>query len=136
MPTTDLVQRTAEALVAILDTNAGVVAITNRANGNIVPYDDLADAPTPIISYIDVTSAIAGGIGDTRRVIIQFTVAATTKAVANALLEAIENGLTTTNFYAAGLDAYMQDFLRRGTPGDTEEGYFSADMDVTLIVTK
>ena len=136
MPTTDIIQRTAEALVAILDTDAGVVALTGRANGNIVPFDDSADAPLPIISYIDVTGTIAGGIGDTRRVIVQFTVAGGTKAIVNAILEAVENALTTTNFYAVGLDAYMQNFLRRGTPGDTEEGYFSADMDVTLIVTK
>ena len=137
---TDIVQRTAEAIVAILDTNAPVVAITGRANGNIVPFDDLADAPLPIISYIDVTSATAGGIGDTRRVIIQFTVAGNTKAIANALLEAVENAFgLSSNFYAVGLDACLDPGsrpIRRGTPGDTEEGYFSADMDVTLIVTK
>jgi hypothetical protein len=136
MPTTDIVQRTSEAVVAMLDTAPDIVALTSRANGNVIPFDDLADAALPVIAYIDVTSAIAGGIGDTRRVILQFTAAGSTKAVVNALLEAVENNLTTTKFYAAGLDAYMQDFLRRGTPGDTEEGYFSADMDVTLIVTK
>lgn len=136
MPPTDIVQRTSDALVAILDTAPAVVAITGRANVNVVPFDDFADVTLPALAYIDITSAIAGGIGDTRRVIYQFTAGGSSKDVVNALLEAVENTLTAPNFYAAGLDAYMQDFLRRGTPGDTEEGYFSADMDVTLIVTK
>lgn len=139
MPTTDIIQRTSDALVAILDTNAAVVAITGRANVNIVPYDDIADVTVPILAYLDVTGANAGGIGDTRRVVFQFTAAASSKAIANALLEAVENGLTPQAFTAAGLDACIDPAnrpTRRGKPGDTEEGYFEADVDVTLIVTK
>lgn len=139
MPTTDIVQRTRNALVAILDTNAAVVAITGRANVNVVPYDDLAEIAVPILAYLDVTASNAGGIGDTRRVVIQFTAAAASEDVANALLETVENSLTPQAFTAAGLDACIDPEnrpMRRGKAGDTEEGYFEADVDVTLLVTK
>jgi hypothetical protein len=139
MPTTDLIQRVADALVAVLDTLTAMVALTSRPNGNVLPYDEFTDAALPAIAYLDVTGANAGGIGDTRRVVIQFTAAAGSKSVANALLEVVENALTPQAFTAAGLDACIDPDnrpTRRGKPGDTEEGTFEADMDVTLIVTK
>lgn len=138
MPT-DIIQRTTEAMVAALDTNSAIVAITGRANGNVIPFDDFGDATLPTIAYMDVTGANAGGIGDTRRVVYQFTAGAKSRSVANALLEAVENGLTPQAFTAAGLDACIDPEnrpSRRGKAGDTEEGYFEADVDVTLLVTK
>lgn len=134
----DVVQRVREAIVGILDTKAAIVALTGRANRNVLPFQKLADATVPVLAYFVVTANNAGGIGDTRRVVVQFTAAAVSESVANALLEAVENSLTAPAFaaLAAPLDAMTESWSRRGEVEVAEDGTFSADLDVSLIVTK
>lgn len=135
---TDLLQRVREAVVGVLDTNADIVALTGRARLNVLPYQKLADATVPVLAYFVVTGNNAGGIGDTRRIIVQFTAAAASESVANHLLEAVENHLNAPALaaLAAPLDAYAESFDRRGDPEMAEDGSVSADLDVSLIVTK
>jgi hypothetical protein len=125
-----------DAIVLVLDTNAAIVALTGRVNGNVIPFDDLGDAVIAGIEYSVISIVQIGGIGDTRRALITFTASAELKADANALLDAVERNLTCPAMLAVGLDAYPQEFSRTGIPGRASDGTSSANLDVTLIVTK
>lgn len=136
MPAADFVQAVKEAIVAALDTNSAVVALAGRANGNVIPFDDLGDPVIPSIEYMVVVATMIGGIGDTRRVLVTFNGNAELESDANALLDAVEKNLTCPALIAAGLDAYPELFSRSGVAGRASDGTSSAGMDVTLIVTK
>lgn len=132
----DFVQAIKEVIVAVLDTNAAVVALAGRPNGTVIPYDDLGDPVIPGIEYAVISIVQIGGIGDTRRALITFTASAELESDANALLDAVEKNLTCPNMAVAGLDAYPQEINRTGIPGRASDGTSSANLDMTLIVTK
>ena len=131
---TDLLQRVKEAIVAILDTAAGIVAITERPDGNIVPWKDLSDATLPVLAYFIVTANEIGGIGDTRQVDIQFTASASDDSVVNALLEQVELTFVEPAFAAQNLNAYVSSRSRQPSPD--EEDVQRGDLDISIIVTK
>jgi len=106
-------QVTIEAMVAILDAAPSIAALTGRELGNIVPLEDEADNPTPILVYEFVDMERTGGSGDTREVIIDLHAVGTTKALANALLDAAEQLLTQPALAARGLDACPLRVVRR-----------------------
>jgi hypothetical protein len=132
----DFVQDVKNAIVAVLDTHSAIVALAGRANGTVIPYDDLGDPVIPGVEYMVVVATMIGGIGDTRRVLASFTANAELESDANALLDVIEKNLTCPALIAAGLDAYPQEFSRTGIAGRASDGTSSAGMDVTLIVSK
>jgi hypothetical protein len=132
----DFVEAVKQAIVIVLDTNSAIVALAGRANGTVIPYDDLGDPVIPGIEYMVVVTTMIGGIGDTRRVLVSFTANAELETDANALLNAVEKNLTCPALIAAGLDAYPVEFSRTGVAGRASDGTSSASMDVTLIVTK
>jgi hypothetical protein len=125
-----------EAIVLVLDTLPAIVALTGRNNGNVIPFDDLAEPVVPAIEYFVIVTTQIGGIGDTRRALLTFTATAEGKDNANALLHEIEIGLNAVNLLAAGLDACPLEFTRTGIPGRASDGTSSASMDVVLIVTR
>lgn len=125
-----------EAIVAVLDTLPAIVALTGRSNGNVIPFEDLAEPVVPAIEYLVVTTVMIGGIGDTRRVLLTFMATAEGRDNANALLHEVEVGLNAVALSNAGLDAYPQEISRTGIPGRASDGTSSATLDVTLIVTR
>jgi hypothetical protein len=132
----DFVQTVREAVIAVLDTQSTIVALTGRANGNVIPFDDLGDVVVMGIEFMVVSAVMIGGIGDTRRVLLTFTASAPLEADANALLDLVEKKLTCPAMEAAGLDAYPEEFSRTGIAGRASDGTSSANLDVTLVVTK
>jgi hypothetical protein len=132
----DFVQDVRNAIVSVLDTNSTIVSLAGRANGTVIPFDDLGDPVIPGIEYMIVAVNMIGGIGDTRRVLATFTASAELESDANALLDAVEKNLTCPALIAAGLDAYPVEFARTGIAGRASDGTSSAGMDVTLIVSK
>lgn len=125
-----------EAIVAVLDTLPAIVALTGRSNGNVIPFDDLAEPVSPAIEYLVITTVEIGGIGDTRRAYVQFTASAEGKDAANALLHEVEVGLNAVNLLAVGLDACPMERTRTGVPGRASDGTSSATLEMTLIVTR
>ena len=142
MPTTDIEQRVREAIVAVLDTLPAIVALTGRASRNLVPDAIDDDIPLPAVVYHVIATTNAGALGDTREVTVQFTAVAATMAIANALLELVENTLNAPAFYALTppLDACAipgRDVRRPGDDLEDEGGTIkSALLDRTLLVTK
>jgi hypothetical protein len=90
---TDFLQLIRECLVSALDTAPLVVAVTGRANGNLIAWDDEAAELLPIVAY-RASATPSGGIGDERKVQITFRAVAETEALANELLGAVERSLT------------------------------------------
>lgn len=133
---TDLPQRVDEAIVVALDTKPALVALTGRANVNIVPWEDETAAPSVGLAFLDIATANWGGTGDTRRATRQISAFAPSKDKANALLEVVEKELTTPALQAAGLDAFVEGMIRRGAGGSSEEGTYVRHMDVTIVASK
>lgn len=133
---TDLPQRVDEAIVLALDTKPAITALTGRGSGNIVPWEDESVAQSTGLAYLDIDTATWGGTKDTRRANRQITAFADSRSKANALLEAVENNLTTTALQTAGLDAFVERIVRRGSGGSSEEGVFVRHMDVSIVATK
>ena len=142
MPATDLEQRIIEAIVAVLDLDAGVQAITGRLTGNILPWQDSEALTYPVLLYQVPTIDPYGGAGDTRLAEVQLTAVADGEgagATTRALLERVELGLTQPLLEAQGLDAAVIRSRRRGaTPeGSTgSRGTTRADIILTVYVTK
>lgn len=133
---TDLPQRVDEAIVLALDTKPAITAITGRGSANILPWEDEGEAFTLGLALLDIDTPTWGGVKDTRRANRQITAFAPSRAQANALLEAVENTLTTTALQTAGLDAFVERTVRRGGAGSSEEGTYMRHIEVAIIVTK
>jgi hypothetical protein len=125
---TDIVQKVREAIVTILDTHASIVAITGRANGNIVSWDTLADqSPTevPILAYLFVVARKLPADGDTREALFQLTADGPKESQRHELLGVVEQLLDQPAFLALAtpLDAFEVNSIRR-----------DFNLDVTLRV--
>lgn len=123
MPVTDLMQRLREAVVSILDGLGAVQAITGRSAGNVVAWDSLEDAPRPVLAYLLHSFAQVGESGDARDGVLQVTAVAEgngADAIVNALLEAVEQGLTAEALYAAGVDASPVRLVRHEVPSEVD----------------
>ena len=144
MATTDRVQRLREAIVAALDTREGIQDLTRQEAANVIPWKDaiidvFADETREgVIAYAVITATRGGlGLGDPRRCRVSFTAFARSEAVANALAEQVELGLTCVTLGALSppLDARVEDIVRQDSPPDAEDGVYSAIVDLTLVVT-
>lgn len=142
MASTDIEQRIVEAVVAILEADAGVQAITGRTLENILPWQDSEALTYPVLLYLVPTINPYGGAGDTRLAEMQITAVADGEgagATTRALLERVELGLTQPLLAAQSLDAAVIRSTRRGaTPeGSTgSRGTTRADIILTIYVTK
>lgn len=138
---TDLEDRTARALVAILNADAGVQAITGRTSGNVVAWKNANDAELPVIAFLFLDGEEIGGAGDNRFFNYQLTAIAEgdgARSMTAALMERIELGITEPLLAAQGLDACPLRRRRRSVPedGEASRGIERADIDLTLWVTK
>lgn len=146
-PPTDLLERCAIAVVAVLDSHAQIVAITGRANGNVLPWDVEDETELPVIAYRD-TIATRGGqapaTGDSREVMFLFSVVAATESEVNALLEVIEGGHAAPKVIWAPalaalnppLDGCFVNPVRRNVGWDSDADGYRKDLEYTLVVTK
>jgi hypothetical protein len=140
VPPTDIVQYAREAIVAALDTAPLVVAVTGRANGNVVAWDTLADdAPLPIAAYRITSAAPSGGLNDERKIQVTFRAVAETESAANTLLGAIEKSLTYPRLRdaAPALEAYRLYGEEDRVAADYDEDVEACigDFDAVLIAT-
>lgn len=123
MPT-DIIQRIREAAVSIVDGLAAVQAITGRSTENCVAWSSVDEATRPVVAYSIPVLAQQGESKDGRDGTIRFTaIAEGNDADANVqnLLEAIEQGLTATALFAAGVDGAPMS-LTRFLDDDFDEG--------------
>jgi hypothetical protein len=133
-----------EAVVAALDTRAGIVALTQQASANVVPWRDnleelLVPARHGLIAYHVVSANRGGGaIGDFRRLRVNCTAIARTESVANALCEQVELGLTCAVLAAlpTPLDARIEDVSRQPIPPDTRDAVHLAAIDLILVMKR
>jgi len=138
---TDIVQDTNEAVVAILNADAGIQAITNRTTGNVRPWKHVADEELPILLYHFVVGTEEGGSGDNRLFQYQITAYAkgpNTGSVVNNLLERVELGLTEPLLAAQGLDAAPMRRTRTAVviERDGTRELTRGDIDVEIWATK
>jgi hypothetical protein len=128
------------AIVAALDTAAALVALTGRASANVVAWDDLdAEGPFPVVAYQVVSMERSSMSGDSWRARVQFTAVASTEALANELIAAVDVSLTTSTLAALPqpLDACrlsIEEQLLAVSLDDVAE-LERADFDAILLVT-
>lgn len=131
----DLIQRAREAMVAVLDTNAAIVARTGRASGNLIDIEDGGEeSPLPILLY-EFQSDEPGPILGSRALHWQFHAAALSQGAANELVALVEPALTygALAALATPLDAYVERAERVAADTDRLQGVFLAALDLTLI---
>lgn len=136
---TDIIERAMIALVAVLDANVDIAAITGKANGNMTAWSQETPASIPVLAYRYVIATPGGmATGDTREVLWNFSAVAATESVANAMLEVVENILWAPVLAALNppLDGFMYHPVRRPIPWDSDADASRADLELTLIVTK
>src|SRR5688572_18440988 len=96
--TVDPIERLRESIFSVLNTHADIVALTGRSTHNVVPRSTSAFANTPVLTYFVVTAPEVAADGDTRRVTVQFTAAASDDPTVNALLHVVEEVLDIDAF--------------------------------------
>jgi hypothetical protein len=138
---TDKMQILREAIVQVLDTAAGIVALTGRADENIVAWDNVgeasdADRAAGIIAYQLVTSKEVAADANPFEVLVQFGAIAAEESIANELIGAIHLVFDAPAFLALvpPIDARVTGRARRFVPFDADEGLARADSDITLRV--
>ncbi len=123
MAATDVEQRLAEAVVAILTADSGVQTLAGRTTGLVVPQDGIAPAALPCLAYTLAATQEIGGTGDNRRVQLQLVAVAEgagADSVCRHLMERCEQALSWAAFQAQGLDAAI--LRRRRWPGPPVDG--------------
>ncbi len=137
----DIVQDCTEALTAIIGGAATVQTITGRTTKNCLSHntkDPLARLPVLLLAFLGGTQR--GGLGDTRTLRYQVTAFAkgnSADATANALIEAVENGVTQPALDALDVDGYVESMRRYRIGTGDEPGLTGrADLDLTLVIRK
>lgn len=133
----DIMQQVAEAIVGVLDRDQDVVEITGRPSINCVPYEDTTFNLLPIYDYFIVDGVQTGGLGDTRRVVVDIRASAESGLICNNMLRLAEEKLIAPRFAALGLDACQLDAKRRDVDvdPDEEQGVKTKLLELTLLVT-
>lgn len=146
-PPTDLIERAKIAVVAVLDANAQISAVTGRASGNMIAWATEGEAEQPVIAYratVGTRGGAAPANGDGREVMFLFSAIAETEPEANALLEIIEGGwlppaivwVTALAAQNPPLDGYFYNPVRRDIGWDSDVDGYRNDLEYTLVVTK
>jgi hypothetical protein len=146
-PITDLIDRAKIAVVAVLDTNPQIVAITGRNSGNVLPWDAEYETEQPVVAY-RATIATRGGnapaTGDSREIMFLFSAVAPTDSESLALLEVIEGGNAPPAIvWVLALAALPEPFdgcfvnpVRREVGWDSDADGYRNDLEFTLVATK
>lgn len=147
-PITDIVDRAKIAIVAVLDTHPQIVAITGRANGNLIPWDAETETEQPLVAY-RATVATRGGAapatGDSREIMFLFSAVGENESETLALLDVIEGGTDPAQdvVWSVALAALVPPFdgcfvnpVRREVGWDSDADGYRNDLEYTLIATK
>lgn len=138
----DKLQIVREAIVAVLDTRVEIVALTGRANENIVAWDNIgevsdADREAGIIAY-QVIPPVTEVSSDQNAMdlTVQFGAIAAEESKANEIISAIHQTFDAPAFLALvpPIDAHVTGRARRPVPFDADEELARADSDITLRV--
>ena len=137
---TDPVQQLSEAIVTVVDTDATIVALTTRANGNIVRWKRRKATAMPRLAYIVGPTDVAGGLGETYDVGGLLRAEAKSASEANALLRAAVALLTPMAFEALACDALVTDCTYDNPPDDqgdpaTDANAVIAEADLVVNLT-
>ena len=119
---TDVKQRLREAIVAVLDTHAAVVALTGRASGNIADWNAVDEQLRPGLLYHIVWLSENGESGEGWDARVQITAIAegnNADSIVEELLGVVREELDAPAMLAAGLDAAPLRWTR--TSGDTDD---------------
>ena len=141
---TDLVKR---AIVAIVDTDATIVTLCGRPNGNIAQGFLEARTAPPAILFQCIGFGQVGEDRDAREGLVQFTIVTDDDDIGGQILKRLEDILTAPNLYTAGIDAAPMLWQDRDDPSgpgsDSDEGphlrtrnlsVHLADLSLTLTV--
>jgi hypothetical protein len=102
MSIVDPVQNAIEAAVAIINADTELRTLFGRTSQLIVPWESLADAPSPVIAYAVVFHSPAWT--NTARLQVQFASFGATSSVVNKAAARVALILTYTAFAARGLE--------------------------------
>jgi S-adenosylmethionine synthetase len=136
---TDPIQILREAIVAVLDTHADVVAITGRATENVVAWGNLGDVSVAnreagIIAYHVLVSSEVAADQNPEDTPVQFGAVAAEESIANELVNVVRRVINGQAFQALvpPIDAFVTNRVRRPMPFDPEEKLARSDIDITI----
>lgn len=127
-----------DALVTIANADAGVVALTGRAEQNMLPWANIGDLPDEGIAYEIIAEIDTPQSGRQKRVFISFSCFGKSIANAEALAERLQaegsGGMfIQPNFYAEGVDACPMGLVDQRDATDIEgDGRKENRIDVDL----
>lgn len=140
MSSHDALQRVGAAAAAIIDTDAGVVALTSRSSGNIVRFDPRSAVVPNSLAYIPTDAVIRGGIGESYDVTLVLRAEADGKIgtdsrpefaskLLGAAIEALAGSTGVASFAAHSVDAVVTSWAPH-TPDETASDPASTNPDV------
>lgn len=109
-----------ECLVKVLDTAAAIASLTGRNAQNVVMWREDIEVDLPVVAFTITSIRPRGGVGENYDVIVTVGAYATSGAVADQLLKAVEDTLTVPNMEAAGYDAVVLQYYRPDYELDAE----------------
>jgi hypothetical protein len=136
----DVEEQAVNAVVAVLDTDAGVQSVTGRDNGNAMGWSDTSRSTLPAISVFIRGMSPTGGVGENWLVEVVVACFADSEGTARALRQAARLALTTLQLADVGrLDSVVMPGSDRPLPtrweGDTDNQTARADYLCTLWLT-
>ena len=148
----DALQRVGAAAAAIIDVDAGVVALTGRASGNIVRFDPRTAVVPNSLAYLATEATIRGGVGEAYDVTLVLRAEADGTASSDsapefaskllgAALDALAGSGGVAAFAAAGADAVVTTWKPHtpedsgGDPPSTNPAVVAAEAELTVWIT-
>lgn len=152
MSSHDALQRVGAAAAAIIDTAAGVVALTGRSSGNIVRFDPRTAVVPNSLAYLPTKADIRGGIGEPYDVTLVLRAEADGTASSDsapefaskllgAAIDALAGSGGVAAFAGAGADAVVTDWKPHtpedsgGDPPSTNPAVVAAEAELTVWIT-
>jgi hypothetical protein len=148
---TDVEERVAVGICAIVEAMASLQALMGRGSNLIIARNDWArvpeDIPLPLVAYAITSHTEIGGAGDNRRFVVTLDcfareagagAAMDPKQLTRHMVEALELGITQPALAGQGLDAAPMRRSRPPVPADPEgtEGLQRSTIEFELWMTK
>ena len=152
MSSHDALQRVGAAAAAIIDTNAGVVALTGRASGNVVRFDPRKAVVANSLAYLATEATIRGGVGEAYDVTLVLRAEADGDASSDsapefaskllgAAIEALAGSGGVAAFAAQSVDAVVTSWKphtpedNAGDASSTNPAVVAAEAELTVWIT-
>lgn len=139
MPPTDVVQRWAEATVAVVNADATLRTLMGRTAGLITPWESFTvDSKIPLVVYETILGGAAHST-KSQRLEVSFAVFAGDRAKANAIVERLDVLLRFPAYLTQALEvSRVPGSTRRrwpsADPRQDDPAQSRADLDITFIV--